>query len=192
MAASMGCGIMVAITPIMVLFLFELVGVRGVFFTIGIVGALLMLTATFLFFREEERPVPAQGVAKPKPAAGMELKEIMRSRQFGQLAIAMPLMASTVGPFAVHIQSMLTDSRLLPVIAATVAFFIGPSMVIGRLWTGALFDRFDTRAIAALAFFFPIVACILLLTLDGGYPHSVAAGIFVGLDMGAKWTRWPT
>lgn len=184
-----GGGFMVAVTPLLVVALEEWVGVRGIFFTIGICGALIMLVPTLIFFHERDPRAPVISVEQAAAAPvvpGFTLKQALRMRQLWQLAGGLLLISLCMGTFVVHIQPMLTDSGLTPAVAASVALFIGPSMIVGRLATGALFDIFDPRLVTAIAFLLPAVACGLLMFLDGGYLLAAIAGIFVGLGMGAE------
>jgi predicted MFS family arabinose efflux permease len=186
----MGGAVMVGVTPSLVVFLLDVAGIRGVFYSIAMIGSILIFIPTFLFFREHEiaSPGPIHGVAQAPNQAldGYTVKEALSTPSFWKLAISLLLIASCMGTFMVHIQPMLTDSGLSPAVAASVALFIGPSMIAGRLTTGAFFDRFDARLVSGGAFLLPVVASLLVMNLDGSYVSSAAAGIFIGLGMGAE------
>jgi len=183
--AFSGGGIAVALTPSLVVVLVDAVGVRGTFAAIGLGGALLMFVVTLLLFRD--RPAtPAATATATVALSGHTVPQALRTRHFWQLALALVLTSISIGTFLVHAQPMLTDSGLTPASAATIAFFIGPSMVAGRLLTGTLFDHFNPRLVAATAFAMPFVASALLMSLDGGYLLAAIAGICVGLSIGAE------
>lgn len=199
-----GGGVMVAVTPLMVIWLVGAVGVRWIFPTVGIIGALLILMPAWRFFHDRKGHVrkeldskeqqsessalaPAAEVgAAPVSLPGFSAKEAFRQRRFWQLLLAFLLVALAAGTFLVHVQPMLVDSGLTPARAATVALFIGPSMIIGRLLMGTLFDYFDPRLVTALAFTLPLAAALMLANLDGSYGLAVCAGILVGLCLGAE------
>jgi len=185
-----GGGIMVAITPMLVVWLTGLVGLRGVFYTIGIAGALIIFIPTWLFFREAPQQTPMVSEGQPSkpavPLTGLTPRQALVAPRYWQLSLALFLVACCIGTFMVHIQPMLTDSGLSPGLAATIALFMGPSMIVGRLSTGMLFDYVDARIVSGVAFLLPVVACALLMNLDGGYLMAAAAGIFIGLSMGAE------
>ena len=191
-----GGGVMVAVTPLMVIWLVNTVGVRWIFPTVGIVGALLILMPAWRFFYDRgsndhrspaaESSALATTTAAPVALPGFSAKEAFRQRRFWQLLLAFLLVALAAGTFLVHIQPMLVDSGLTPARAATVALFIGPSMIAGRLLMGTLFDYFDPRLVTALAFTLPLAAALMLANLDGSYALAVCAGILVGLCLGAE------
>ena len=185
----MGGAVMVTVTPMLVVFLVGQVGVRGVFFTVALFGAVLMLVPTYLFVREPASAVPVDPIRSGGQQAGTtghSLREAFGSRQYWQLAAGLALVSCCMGTFMAHIQPMLIDTGLSPAVAASVALFIGPSMIVGRLTTGILFDHFDPRAVTGCAFLLPVVAAALVMNLDGGYVISATAGVFIGLGMGAE------
>lgn len=179
-------GVTVALTPILTVWLVDAVGVRWIFPVIGFGGMSLVFVLTWLLFRDEV-PAAIQQNASPAPAlVGCSLQQAWRSRQFWQLLGSFILVAAATGTLMIHSQPMLMDSGLSPEKAASVAFFIGPSMIFGRLLMGLLFDYLDTRLVAALAYAFPLFAAVLMLLLDGNYLLAAWAGIFIGLCMGAE------
>lgn len=190
LAVSMtGSGLIVAVMPTIVVTLVSIVGVKGIFPAVGIIGALLMFIPCFMFFREPATSPLSETtaeVADRTKLPGPTLKETLLDRRFWQVTISMLLIALCLGTFLMHIQPMLIDSGLTPTAAASVAFFIGPSLIFGRLLIGSLFDYLDPRWVAGLAFFLPAVTSILLINLDTGYHVGAAAGIFIGLSVGAE------
>lgn len=190
-------GVMVAITPTIIITLLALVGVRWIFPVVGIVGAILMFIPTWRYFRDR---APASSVdtlsvgtlsidkviTRPVVLPGFTFREAVTGRQFWQLLASFILVALAAGTYLVHIQPMLIDSGLTPAKAATMAFFIGPSMIAGRLLMGMLFDFFDPRFVAAFAFAFIPFAGLVLMNLDGSYPLAIVASILVGLCLGAE------
>ena len=187
-----GSGVMVAVVPTLALWLLETVGVRGVFFVIGSVGAVLILVLTWCFFLEEPGADPVETAKRtgmvPQVLPGMAVKEVLSTLRFWQLSLAVALMSVCLSAFVVHLQPMLGDAGMAPATAATVAFFVGPALIAGRLITGALFDRFDMRLVSAISFGMPMLGCVLLLNLHGGDNYAIAAvaGVVVGLSIGAE------
>jgi MFS family permease len=182
----LGGGLMVAITPMLVVMLNEAVGVRGVFFTIAVAGTLLMLVPTLLLFHEAPAPEPHRHAAGPVTHPGASAAEALRSAVYWKLAGGLLLVSACLGTFVVHIQPLLMDTGMSAREAASIAFFIGPAMIGGRLLTGVLFDHVDARAVAAGAFMLPALACLLLLSLNDSYLMAALAGIVIGLGMGAE------
>ncbi|MET0379106.1 MAG: MFS transporter [Spongiibacteraceae bacterium] len=183
-----GGGFMVSITPMLVLFLVEFTGIRGVFFTISICGTLLMFIPAYFFFHDEKvrGKSEAAAIRSSTPLPGHTVAEALRSRPFWWLAIALFLVASCIGLFVAHLQPMLMDAGLTAQSAASIAFFMGPAMIIGRISIGFLFDIFECRTISAIAFIIPSIACFMLLQLDGNYAMAAVTAVFIGLGMGAE------
>ena len=183
-----GTGILVAGLPTAVLTLVEAWGVRVAFFAwAGLGGALMFFPAFFLFKQQPSDDLaagkaPVTGVAQ----SGVSVGEALSNPRFFQLAIALLVVAATIGVFIVHAQPMLVDSGLSPAQAATVALGMGPMMIIGRLGTGFLFDRLPTSLVAAIAFAVPALCSGMLLGLDGSMTWAFVCAGLAGLGMGAE------
>lgn len=195
--ALVGSGVTVAIVPSMALALLNSVGLRALFFVVGAGGGLLMFVLSWWFFRDERgtaaSTAPARAAVSSRPTApaaelpGLTVKEAFCSRRYWQLLAAVLCVSVCISAFVVHLQPLLTETGMTPAAAATVAFFVGPSLVAGRLVTGALFDVLEARVVAAVAFGMPALGCTLLLNLDGSsYAAAATAGIVAGLSIGAE------
>lgn len=194
--ALVGSGVTVAVVPWLALSLLQSVGLRSLFFVVGVGGGLMMFVLSWWFFRDEVGPAlgtaGTHGAVRAHsvPAAalpGLTVMEAFRSRRYWQLLGSVLFVSVCISAFVVHLQPLLNESGMTPAAAATVAFFVGPSLVIGRLATGALFDMLDARLVAAVAFGMPAAACVLLLNLDGSsYTAAATAGIVAGLSIGAE------
>jgi predicted MFS family arabinose efflux permease len=183
-----GTGILVSVIPAIVAGLVGHVGVSATFFTLGAAALLLAFPPAFLFLPRDYRR-DGEGRAAVPPSAeqgGLTVREALGHSRFWRLAIAFLIVSSCVGMFIVHFQPVLTDSGMTPATAAKVALFLGPTMIAGRLVTGYLFDHFEPRAVAAIAFLLPGIACAMLLGLDGGFAFSAATAVMMGLGMGAE------
>lgn len=184
-----GGAVMVAITPTLVVWLVDLLGVSWTFSAVGMMGALLMFVSTLWLYKEKFRPLKTSAVVSQNETSqtpGYTVREAVGTINFWKMVVAFTLIAACAGTFMIHIQPMLLDSGLTPATAATVAFFMGPAMMVGRLGTGILFDYFDPRVITGLAFTLPVFAALMLLSLDGNYLMSAMTGAVVGLCLGAE------
>jgi MFS family permease len=180
-------GLMVAITPSIIVALLGLVGVSWIFPVVGVTGAILMFIPTLRYFRDLDSVGSGAGVSvAPKQLPGYSFREAVVRRHFWQMLAAFVLVALAAGTYLVHIQPMLIDSGFSPAQAASMAFFVGPSMIVGRLTMGMLYDLFDPRFVSAVAFGLIPVAGFLLLHLDGNYPLAIGASILAGLCLGAE------
>jgi predicted MFS family arabinose efflux permease len=81
---------------------------------------------------------------------------------------------------------MLADAGLSRSEAASIALFVGPALIVGRLGTGLLFDIFPTRIVTAIAFTLPAIACLCLLLLPLDFYTAAGLAILIGLGMGSE------
>lgn len=183
-----GSGIVMSLAPAIVLFLLGNVGVRGVFYVLGAGAAVLMFIPAWFFFREAraDDAVSGQARAPDAPLAGMSVREALAGTRYWRIGLALIAVSGTIGTFVVHFQSMLMDTRLDPADAATAALMIGPMMIIGRLGTGLLFDRFPAPLVASIAFSLPLLGCLLMLGFDGTLIYALLCAAVIGLGVGAE------
>ena len=183
LAASLaGSGILVSTVPSIVLAFEQWVGLRGVYPMLALCAFVLMFVPAWLF-------LPRGGIAAPpakKPGEKSTWHEVIGSTILWRLAICFLLIASCVGTFIDHLQPMLADAGLDRTDAATVALFIGPAMIAGRIGTGFLFDILPTRLVAAIAFSLPAVACLWLWAIPLDFASASALAILIGLGMGSE------
>lgn len=185
-----GSGVIASIMPAIVLLLLDWAGVRCTFVALAAGASLIMFVPALFLFRIPRRPdgglVPANGRLGAADLPGLSVARALGGTLFWRLAVALLLVAATVGMFIVHLQSMLIDSSLSPVQAASAAFMIGPAMIAGRLGTGLLFDRLPARLVAGGAFSVLALACALMLNFDGGMSAALVVAAVTGLGVGAE------
>jgi MFS family permease len=183
-----GSGIMASIMPSLVLVLLGLVEVRGTFLVLAIGGSLAMLIPSLLLFREAGGTKQTQASRRAANASlpGLSAGQALRSTRFWRLGIGLLVISSTVGLFLLHLQPMFIDNGLTAAQAASAALMIGPTMIVGRLGTGLLFDRLPAPLVAGVAFAVMGVACMAMLGFDGSLPAAFLIAAIVGLGIGAE------
>lgn len=180
-----GAGILVSIIPTIVLALERHFGIAGVYPAIAACAFVLMFVPCWLFLpRSGSAATPPMSAVPSRPKA--DWREVVGSTILWRLLFAFLFVASCVGTFIVHLQPMLADAGLSRDEAATVALFIGPAMIAGRLGTGLLFDILPTRLVAACAFSLPAFACLWLLAIPLDYGSAVALALLIGVAMGSE------
>jgi MFS family permease len=163
-----GAGILVSIIPTIVLALERHFEIAGVYPAIAACAFVLMFVPCWLFLpRSGSAATPPMTAAPSRPKA--DWREVVGSTILWRLLFAFLFVASCVGTFIVHLQPMLADAGLSRDEAATVALFIGPAMIAGRLGTGLLFDILPTRLVAAC-----------------DYGSAVALALLIGVAMGSE------
>ena len=70
--------------------------------------------------------------------------------------------------------------------AAYIASVVGPSLIVGRLITGALLDRIRTTIVAGIIALFPAMCCLLMLNFDGSIAVAIVMAIILGIATGSE------
>lgn len=124
--------------------------------------------------------------AKPVVAKATfrEVLPLVRTWHFARLFLAFLMVALAIGGLPVHMVAMLRDAGVSPASAAATMSYLGIALIVGRVGTGLLVDRF----------FAPKVAAGMMVLTAGGFATfalggpdlAVAATIAVGLALGAE------
>ena len=178
-----GAGILVSTIPHIVLALESVAGVRGVYPLIGALSFLLLIIPCWLFLPEQS-PIIAKEATSKGPSR--DWQDVIGSLVLWKMVFAFFLIASCVGTFIVHLQPMLADAGLSRSEAASVALFVGPAMIVGRLGTGFLYDMLPTRLVTAVAFALPALTCLWLLLFPLDFTTAAALAVLIGLGMGSE------
>jgi predicted MFS family arabinose efflux permease len=80
----------------------------------------------------------------------------------------------------------MTDSGLSVTTATWVMSLLGPSLLVGRLGTGFLLDRWSSRAVCLTVVAFPVVTCLIMATYSGSVPLAILAIVCCGAAAGAE------
>ena len=129
---------------------------------------------------------PRLGAALPETSLlGLSRYDAWRSRTFWIMVCAFSLVSVSVQGCLVHITAMLTDRGISVQTAALGASVMGAAVLIGRVGTGYLLDRFFASRMAALLF--GGAAAGIALLMIGSTPSIAFLGAFlVGLGLGAE------
>lgn len=178
-----GAGILVSTIPYIVLALEGVAGVRGIYPLIAVLSFILLIIPCWLFL-PHQTPVCARSA--PPEGTKSEWRDVIGSVKLWKMVFAFFLIAACIGTFIVHLQPMLADAGLSRTEAASVALFVGPAMIVGRLGTGLLYDLLPTRLVTAVAFTLPAIACLWLLMLPLNFTTASALAVLIGLGMGSE------
>ena len=107
------------------------------------------------------------------------------TRTFWLLLCAFILVSASVQGCFIHMAAMLSDRGSTPEAAALATSLVGAALLIGRVGTGYLLDRFFAPRIAALIFGAAAVGIALLWATSAIAP-AFAAAFLVGLGLGAE------
>jgi len=153
-------------------------------------AALLALIPVSLFFFENGRQ--RAGVkAAPKSSSvslhtGLTVPQALRTRHFWQIGFAFLLIGGAVSALNVHLVPMITGAGVERGTAVAIAGILGITVVIGRVGTGFLLDRFHAPYVAGISLAAPILACLLLDGTGTAVWLLVIAAITIGLAAGSE------
>jgi len=116
---------------------------------------------------------------------GLTWPAARREGSFWLMACAFFLVGTSVHACVIHLVPMLTDRGISAEKAALASSLLGVALLLGRVFSGYLLDRFFGPHVAI--FLFGGVACgILLLWTAAGGRLTLLAAFLVGLGMGAE------
>ena len=116
---------------------------------------------------------------------GLSWAQIWRSADFWLMIVVFTLTSASMHAGVLHMPALLTDRGLTPGRAAMASGMIGISVVLGRVGSGYLLDRFFAPRVAMLFY----GACAVgLAILWSGHLRGIAmlAAFLVGLGMGSE------
>lgn len=170
----------IVVAPVLAPFIGEF-GWRDGYYALALLTlAFTAATAAILRGRGDERAPqsgPVQSSAKPPLA-------IMGHPAFRTTSAMIFLSATAVLGTTTHIVPLLTDHGMNLVEAGAVASALGISVILGRLATGYLLDKWDAGVIACILFL--LAACGTLALAAGGLAFTLAGALLVGFGVGTE------
>jgi predicted MFS family arabinose efflux permease len=111
----------------------------------------------------------------------------MRGYRFWLMSVVFLVVGAGVAGLIADLIPLLTDRGVSPGTAARVAGAIGFSVIIGRIGTGYLIDRYWAPGVSGMILALPAISCVILATGAGGLPGATLAAVLVGLAAGAEF-----
>ena len=179
-----GSGVAAIIAPRGVDSLIQAYGWRAGYAGLALVIVFVAYPIIFLFFRERKRV--SAGAGQSVAVLGATVGEALRSIRFWQLSLAILLVAGAIAAMLVHLVPLLTDSGLTRGEATGVAGLVGFAVVISRIVTGFLVDRFHGPYVAGTLLAIPAIGYLLIAVHPGGGWALMAAALSFGLAAGAE------
>jgi|tagenome__1003787_1003787.scaffolds.fasta_scaffold20863871_2 MFS family permease len=116
---------------------------------------------------------------------GLTSREARRTSTFWILIAAIVLLGASVHACVIHLVAMLSDEGFSAQAAALASSVAGSGLLVGRVGTGFLLDRFFGPRVAMCISAGGALGIVLLLVSHGGALIFVGA-FFAGLGMGAE------
>jgi len=126
------------------------------------------------------------GEGLPPRQDGASWPQILRSKGFWLLAIALlPINAAGTGIMSA-MAPILTDAGISPLMAAALVSIFAVSVIFARLGGGWLVDHFPPHLVAGSVAAVPALGCALLFFSHGSVPLATLALLLIGVQQGAE------
>ena len=169
-------------------------GWRGVYVAIALLFLVIQLPLTLLWFKSSPdlasiTPAAsgggqARGAEAPPALPGYSLSEALRSRQFWQMGVVCMLVAVVEGAMMIHLFPILNEGGLDKASAAAVASLMGLAMIVGRVGTGALLDRFPGIIVFAASIGIILLSVLFAMGFHGGEASGAIISLLLGFGAG--------
>jgi MFS family permease len=182
MGIALACsGLGVAVVPATLSLIIPALGWRGAYDVLGCIALCIGLPSAFWLVKNPPRVISTGSVAHRVP--GKSLAEALRSYTFWVLLVAFALnsLASTAG--SISLPLIAADSGIPPKIASISMVIVGVTIVLSRVWIGALFDRVPTVLLTVFLFLAPVLGH-LTIAAGAGIPNFMVAALLFGLSVG--------
>jgi len=186
-----GMGIGTTLMPPLVQRLIAAFGWRMTFACLGAAILLIAIVVVALFLEDgpETRGLSPDGDAwlaqHAASAPGLEWSAVWRTRAFWLLMSSFMLAGASAHACVLHIAPLLSDRGLTAQSAALGSAVVGLAVMIGRIGSGYLQDRFFAPRVASGIFALAAIGMLILWT-GRGAASALTAAFFVGLAMGAE------
>jgi MFS family permease len=189
-----GIGLGAVIMPSFAQFLIARYGWRSAYAALGaaamlvalpVVGALLKEKPQDLGLLPDGEPATTFTPANEKTFVGLTAAEALRSGTFWLMTCAFFLVSASVQGCMIHLSAMLSDRGMSAQTAAMASSVIGAAVLLGRVGTGYVLDRFFAPR-AAAGFFIASAAGIGLLLWRAAGSLTFVGAFLVGLGLGAE------
>jgi MFS family permease len=190
----MGIGLGAIFAPLLAQRLIALFGWRIAYMVFGFIVLLIPLPVVAALIENDpaERGLLPDGDESRQQASeqhaenqGLTWHEIWHSPTFWLLVFAFFLTGASVHAGVLHMPALLSDRGLSSRRAALASSVIGIALLIGRLTSGYLLDRFFAPRVA-MSFFGLSATGMAILWAGSTGNFALAASFLVGLGMGAE------
>lgn len=166
--------------------LVERAGWRAGYVALSLCVLLIALPVVWRWLHEPQKK-QREGSSATPALTGVSYSDALRSSRFWLLALSTAGVAFSMGGLVPNLQPLLMDRGLAPTQAAAFFGMFGLSVILGRLASGFLLDRFWAPAVATMFLSVPAAACWLFAQSELGSVALVTAVALVGVAAGAEF-----
>jgi predicted MFS family arabinose efflux permease len=168
------------VLPLVAQGLIDSAGWRNAFLYLGAMA--LVVGVTLGFSIRENRQHPQHETVH---RSGASLGEGLRSRSFWIIIAVLFLVSVCQNGTIAHLSALLTDRGVTPDRAALAVSVLGGAVLVGRLATGALLDRFFAPRVAFVLLLLSAVGTAVLATASS-LPVAIFGAALIGAGMGGE------
>lgn len=140
----------------------------------------------FLFKDKSGDPVDSNDESGPA-LYGVSIKEALNDKRFWLITIAFMAISCGIGGSIPNLPAFFAGSGFTGPMIGAVMSTIGIAVIVGRVATGLLLDRFWAPGVAAILMALPAISCFLLASGDPSLQVAYIATILIGLAAGAEF-----
>jgi MFS family permease len=189
-----GIGSGAILMPVLAQRLIAILGWRSTLMVIGLLVLAVSVPIVAFFLKEspEEMGLLSDGESTARQFAekqnrqeGMAWRDARRSKAFWLMVGAIILVGASVHGCVLHLAPLLTDQGVSPNRVALAISLLGSALLIGRVGSGYLLDRFFAPRVAMCLF--GAASCGIALLRTGAASGLLFLAVFlIGLGMGAE------
>jgi MFS family permease len=182
-------GVSGMILPIYVQTLIMHYGWRVAYLGLGLLPLVITLPCIVLLLPRTE-PVLTADNARPDAVTvteGVAIRVALGDRRYWIMAATVLIAGLGVGGTVVNLVPLLIDHGFAPLAAASLFGFYGLSVIVGRILSGWLLDRFWAPAVGAAFLLCPALGTAVMGSTMQGPALLSAATFLVGLASGAEF-----
>ncbi|MDR2215201.1 MAG: MFS transporter [Nevskiaceae bacterium] len=190
-----GAGVAAIVLPPAVSYVISTAGWREAYLALGGINLVLVLPLIYFVIRNSPADVNSfpDGIANTGAAApadvnqiGRSFEQCLRTGAFWKLAIATMLLGAMLNGTTSQMVPLLVDKGLDRAEAAGLASLLGVSIIIARLVSGYLLDRFHAPFVAGLFLLCPAIGFTCLAIAPSHITAAITV-ISVGIGLGMEF-----
>lgn len=200
--ALSGTGFSAMLIPVYTAWLITDYGWRTAFVGLALLPAVIALPVVYFLLHDKTGPQAKPQKAVPEKANetkptemlsenrannGMNFRTAISGYRFWALNIIFFMIGVCIAGLIAHLVPMLTDQGLGTTTAAQIAGTIGAAVIVGRIATGYLIDRFWAPGVGLVLLSLPAISCLILASGGGSVPAALIAAVLIGLAAGAEF-----
>jgi MFS family permease len=188
-----GIGSGAILMPALAQRLIAMLGWRSTYMVIGLLVLVVSVPVVAFFLKESpeemgllpDGAIAVQAAEKQNTGEGMAWRDARRSKAFSLMVGAIFLVSASVHGCVLHLVPLLSDQGVSSNRVALATSLLGSALLIGRVGSGYLLDRFFAPRVAMCLF--GAAACGIALLRMGAASGLVFLAVFlIGLGMGAE------